>query len=112
MMPTMRAVATATLEASSAAIRSTITAAIGTAIRSTVAAAMGTIGTPIRASAASTETPAIAAAVASTALRALEAGTRIGADAGEIFARRVRIARAAGFPGQKHGVVFDDGFNG
>jgi hypothetical protein len=116
MMPAMRPMAAAALEAPTAAVRSAITAtiraAIGTAIRSTVAAAMGTIGTPIRASAASTESAAITAAIASTALRALESGTRIGADAGEVFARRVRIARAAGFAGQQHGVVFNDSSQG
>jgi hypothetical protein len=119
-MSAMRPVATAALEASSAAItatirtaiRAAITATIGTPIRSTVAAAMGTIGTPVRASAASTETAAITAAVASTALRTLEAGTRVGADAGEIFARRVRIARAAGLSRQQNGIVFKDGFHG
>jgi len=112
VMPAMRAMSAATLETPSAAITPTIGATIRTAIRSTVAAAMGTIGTPIRASAASTETAAIAAAVSSTALRALEPGTRIGADAREIFARRVRIARAAGFAGQQNSVVFNDGFHG
>jgi hypothetical protein len=90
----------ATLEASTATVRST------------VAGAMGTIGTPIRAPAASAETAAITAAVASPALRALEPGTRVGADAGKIFAWRVRIARGAGFAGQQNGVVFDDGFHG
>jgi hypothetical protein len=121
-MPAMRAVAAATLEASPAAIRTTIRATIRTAIRATVrapitapitvAAAMGTIGAPIGASAASAETAAIAAAVASAALRALEPGTRIGANTGKIFAWRARIARAAGFPGQKHGVFLNNGFDG
>ena len=114
MMPAMRTMPAATLEASTAAITATIRAAIATTV--TVAAAMGTIGTPIRASAASAESAAITttitAAVASTALRALEAGTRIGADAGEIFSRSVRITRAAGFSRQKNSVVFNDGFNG
>jgi hypothetical protein len=72
---------------------------------------MGTIGAPIRASAASAESTAITAAVASAALRALESGTRIGADAGKIFARRAGIARSAGFPRQKHGVIFNNGFD-
>jgi len=112
VMPTMRAVAATALEAPSAAIRSTITATIGTAIRSTVAAAMGTIRAPIGASPASAESPAITAAIASSALRALETGTRIGADAGEVFARRVWITRAAGFSRQKNSVVFNDGFDG
>jgi len=98
----------AALEASSAAI----TATIGTAIRSTVTAAMGSIGAPIRTSAASAETAAVATAVASAALWALEAGTRIGADAGEIFARRARIARTARFAGQKNGVILNDSFDG
>jgi hypothetical protein len=95
-----------------------ITATIRTAIRATstttvtVAAAMGTVGPPIGASAAYTETTAITPAIASAALRALEAGTRIGADAGKIFARRAGIARTAGFSGQKHGVIFNDGFDG
>jgi hypothetical protein len=123
MMPTMRAMAAAALEASSAAIRSTITATIGTAIRSTitatigtairstVAAAMGSIGTPVRASSASAETAAITAAVASAALWALEAGTRIGANAGKIFAWRAGIARTAGLSWQKHGVIFYDCFD-
>jgi hypothetical protein len=120
-MPAMRAVAAATLEASTAAIRAAITAPIRAPIRTairttvattlTVAAPRGPIGAPIRASAASSETAAITAAVASAALRALEAGARIGADAGEILARRVRIARAAGFPGQKHGVIFHNRFD-
>jgi hypothetical protein len=73
---------------------------------------MRTIGTPIGTSAASTETAAITAAVASAALRALEAGTWIGANAGEIFPRSVRITWAAGFPWQKNGVIFNDGFDG
>jgi hypothetical protein len=103
-MPAMRAVATATLESPTAAI----TATIGTAIWATV----GTVGAPIGASAASAETAAIAAAVASAALRALETGTRIGANAGKIFARRAGIARTASFAGQKDGVVFNDGFDG
>jgi hypothetical protein len=109
-MPAMRAVAMspAALEASSAAI----TATIGTAIRSTVTAAMGSIGAPIRASAASTETAAITTAITSAALRALEAGTRIGADAGEIFARRARVTRTARFAGQKNGVILNDSFDG
>jgi hypothetical protein len=110
MMPAMRAVAAAAFEAPPAAITATIRTAIRATV--TVAAAMGTIGTPIRASAASAETSAITPAVASAALRALEAGTRIGADAGKIFARSVRITRAAGFPRQKNGVIFNHGFNG
>ena len=109
MMPAMRAVATATLEASTAAIRATITTTVSTTV--TVAAAMGSIGTPVRASSASAETAAITASVASAALWALEAGTRIGANAGKIFAWRAGIARAAGFPWQKHGVIFYDCFN-
>jgi len=118
MMPAMRAVAPATLEASTTTIWAAITATIRTAIRTTitstvtVAAAMRTIGTSIRASAASAETATITAAVASAALRALESGTRIGADAGKIFARRAGIARSAGFPGQKHAVIFNNGFDG
>jgi hypothetical protein len=73
---------------------------------------MGTIGTPIRASTASAESAAITPAVASPALRALEAGTRIGADAREIFAWSVRIARTAGLSRQQNGVFFNDGFHG
>ena len=119
MMPAMRAMAvsTAALEASTAAIaatiRTTIRATIWTTVATTVtvASAMGTIGAPVGASAASAESSAITAAIASTALRALESGTRIGADAGKILARRVRIARAAGFPWQKHRVIFDDSFD-
>jgi hypothetical protein len=104
-MPAMRAVATATLEAPTAAIRATITTTV------TVAAAMGSIGTPVRASSASAETAAITAAVASAALWALEAGTRIDANAGKIFAWRAGIARTAGLTGQKHGVIFHDCFD-
>jgi len=118
-MPAMRAVAAAaTFEAPSTTIRAAITATIRTAIWATitrtvtVAAAMRTIGAPIRASAASAESTSITAAVASATLRALESGTRIGADAGKIFARRAGIARSAGFPRQKHGVIFNDGFDG
>ena len=106
MMPTMRAVAAAPLEAPTAAIR----AAIATTVA--VAAAMGTIGTSIGASAAPAETASITAAVTSAALRALEAGTRIGADAGKIFSRRAGIAWTPGFPGQEHGVIFNYGFDG
>jgi len=109
VVPAMRAVSAAPLEASAAAISTTIRAAFATTV--TVAAAMGTIGPAIRASAASAKTSAITAAVASAALWALEAGTWIGADAGEIFARRVRIARAAGFAGQQHGVIFHNRFH-
>jgi hypothetical protein len=122
VMPAMRAVAAAPLEASTSAIRAAITAPIRAPIRTairttvattvTVAAPRGPIGAPIRASAASSETATITAAVASAALRALEAGARIGADAGEILARCVRIARAAGFAGQKHGVIFHNCFDG
>jgi hypothetical protein len=106
VMPAMRAMSAAPLEASAAAIRTAISATV------TVAAAMGTIRAPIRASAASTKTAAISAAVASAALRALEAGTRIGADTCKILARRVRIARAAGLSRQKHSVIFSNGFHG
>jgi hypothetical protein len=73
---------------------------------------MRTIGAPVGASTTSAETAAISATVASAALRPLETRTRIGADAGEILTRSVRITRAAGFPGQKHRVIFNDGFDG
>jgi hypothetical protein len=103
-MPAMRTVSAATLEASTAAIAAAISATI------TVATALGTIGTSVGASSASPETAAITAAVASTALWALEAGTRIGANAGKIFAWRAGIARTAGLPWQKHSVIFYDCF--
>jgi hypothetical protein len=104
-MPAMRAVSAAPLEASTAAIRTAIAATV------TVTAAMRTIGAPIGASAASPEAAAITAAVASASLRALEAGTRIGADAGKILTRRARIARTTGFAGQENGVIFYDCFD-
>jgi hypothetical protein len=118
----MRAMATrAALEAPPSAITATIRAAIRATIRAairatiatavTVASAMRTIGAPIRASTASPETSAITATVTSTALWALETRTWIGADPGEIFTRSVRITRAAGFPRQKNGVIFNDGFD-
>jgi len=72
---------------------------------------MRTIGTPIRASTASAESPAITAAIASTALRPLETRTRIGANSRKILTRSVRITRRTGFPGQKNGVILDDGFD-
>jgi hypothetical protein len=104
-MPAMRTVSAATLEASTAAIAAAISATI------TVATALGTIGTSVGASSASPETAAITAAVASAALWALEAGTRIGANAGKIFAWRAGIPRTAGLPWQKHGVIFYDCFD-
>src|SRR5258708_4795324 len=114
----MRAMATrAALEAPPAAITAPIRAAMRAPVRATitttvtVAAAMRTIGTPIRASTASAESPAITAAIASTALRPLETRTRIGANARKILTRSVRITRRTGFPGQKNGVILDDGFD-
>jgi len=119
----MRAMATrAALEAPPAAITAAIRTPIRAAIRApvratitttvTVAAALRTIGTPIRASTASAESTAITSAIASTALRPLETRTRIGANARKILTRSVRITRRTGFPGQKNGVLFDDGFDG
>ena len=118
----MRAMATgAALEAPPAAITASIRAAIRAPIRTpiwttvattvTVASAMRTIGAPVGASTASAETAAITTTVASAALRALEARTRIGADAREILTRGVGITRRASFPRQKNGVIFDDGFD-
>ena len=114
MMPAVRAmpVSAAALEASTAAIPAPVWATVWTAIRATIATAMRTIRTPIRASSAAPETSAITATVASTALWALETRTWICADAREVFTRSVRITRAAGFPRQKNGVIFNDGFDG
>src|SRR5208337_2425039 len=116
VMSAMRAVAAAgaTLEASPTAVWSAITSPIRATICApvTVAAATeGAVGTSLGASAASAETAAIAAAVASAALRALETGTRVGADAGKILSRRAGIARPTSFPWQENNVFFDDGFD-
>jgi hypothetical protein len=100
MMPAMRAVATATLEAPPAAITATIRTAIRAPVWATITASLGTIGTPIGTPAASAEPATITATVASPALWALEAGTWIGADAGKILARGAGIARTAGFSRQ------------
>ncbi len=110
LMSAMRAVAvaraSATFEASTAAIWTTVAATIGAAITTTISSAR-----PVKAS-----TPAaVAATIPSAALRPLESRARIAADArgittNEFFAWSVWVAWSARFAGKKNHIFFDDGF--